>query len=192
LYIRSSLRIPPLHIRILQYLPNGFILLKSQGFIHFRSSHVLTNLPNENHELQRLSPSTLAGDTSILRFSSAQEIRLFAIVALQTGPVELKQHNMLLITPLSPPLGRRAVRGLLLNINDMARPKQLSATCLRCFSEKTGIRSGTKYSAVVVGAGPAGTAVVGNLLEQQTAPILWVDDLFQSGRLNKCYREVPR
>ena len=103
-----------------------------------------------------------------------------------------KQNSMLLITPLSPPLGRRAVRDLLLTVNNMARSKQLGARCSRYFSEKTGIRSGTKYSAVVVGAGPAGTAVVGNLLEQQTAPILWVDDLFQSGRLNKYYREVPR
>jgi hypothetical protein len=99
---------------------------------------------------------------------------------------------MLLITPFSPPLGRRAVRGLLLTINDMARSKQLGSVCMRCFSEKAGIQNGTKYSAVVVGAGPAGTAVVGNLLEQQKAPILWVDDLFQSGRLNKYYREVPR
>jgi len=100
---------------------------------------------------------------------------------------------MLLITPIPPALGRRAVQGILLTINDMARSKQLiSAKCWRCFSEMASDRIETKYSAVVVGAGPAGTAVVGNLLEQQTAPILWVDDLFQSGRLNKYYREVPR
>lgn len=49
-----------------------------------------------------------------------------------------------------------------------------------------------KYAAVVVGAGPAGVAVVGNLLEQKKAPILWVDDIFQGGRLNKYYRAVPR
>lgn len=49
-----------------------------------------------------------------------------------------------------------------------------------------------KYEAVVVGAGPAGIAVVGNLLEQGKSPIFWVDDLFQGGRLNKFYREVPR
>lgn len=49
-----------------------------------------------------------------------------------------------------------------------------------------------KYEAVVVGAGPAGVAVVGNLLEQKKAPILWVDHVFQGGRLNKYYREVPR
>jgi alpha-1,3/alpha-1,6-mannosyltransferase len=45
---------------------------------------------------------------------------------------------------------------------------------------------------VVVGAGPAGIAVVGNLLEQKKSPILWVDDQLQGGRLHKYYREVPR
>jgi thioredoxin reductase len=49
-----------------------------------------------------------------------------------------------------------------------------------------------KYEAVVVGAGPAGIAVVGNLLEERKSPILWVDDFFQGGRLNKFYRQVPR
>ncbi|EXJ78578.1 hypothetical protein A1O1_08979 [Capronia coronata CBS 617.96] len=48
-----------------------------------------------------------------------------------------------------------------------------------------------KVKAVVVGAGPAGIAVVGNLLEQQKFPILWIDDQFDGGRLNKFYREVP-
>lgn len=86
----------------------------------------------------------------------------------------------------------RAVRGVLLTNSNMARSKRLGSTkCWRCFSGQASIRNGTKYSSVVVGAGPAGTAVVGNLLEQQTGPILWVDDLFQSGRLNKYYREVP-
>ncbi|KAI0998173.1 Monooxygenase [Podosphaera aphanis] len=47
------------------------------------------------------------------------------------------------------------------------------------------------YEAVVVGAGPAGIAAVGNLLEQNRGPILWVDEAFQAGRLHKCYREVP-
>ncbi len=64
-----------------------------------------------------------------------------------------------------------------------------------CFSQTTSQLSKNKeekYEAVVVGAGPAGIAVVGNLLEQKKSPILWVDDLFQGGRLNKCYREVPR
>lgn len=48
-----------------------------------------------------------------------------------------------------------------------------------------------RYEAVVVGAGPAGIAVVGNLLEQEKTPILWVDPEFSGGRLNKYYREVP-
>lgn len=49
----------------------------------------------------------------------------------------------------------------------------------------------TPYRAIVVGAGPAGIAVVGNLLEQQVSPICWVDQKFISGRLDD-WREVPR
>jgi len=66
--------------------------------------------------------------------------------------------------------------------------------CKRCYSSKaeTSLTNDGRYEAVVVGAGPAGLAVVGNLLEQKRAPILWVDDLFQGGRLNQYYREVPR
>lgn len=46
------------------------------------------------------------------------------------------------------------------------------------------------YAAVVVGAGSAGITVVGNLLEKKLAPILWVDDGFDAGRVNGMYREV--
>lgn len=49
-----------------------------------------------------------------------------------------------------------------------------------------------RYAAVVVGAGPAGITVVGNLLEQNIGHILWVDDSFTAGRVNHAYREVPR
>ncbi|KAE9380637.1 hypothetical protein N431DRAFT_459558 [Stipitochalara longipes BDJ] len=52
-------------------------------------------------------------------------------------------------------------------------------------------KSDRKYEAVVIGAGPAGLAVVGNLLEQKKAPILWIDDKFHGGRLDEYYREVP-
>ncbi|KAH9829520.1 Pyridine nucleotide-disulfide oxidoreductase [Teratosphaeria destructans] len=48
-----------------------------------------------------------------------------------------------------------------------------------------------EYAAVVVGAGPAGVTVVGNLLERKFEPILWVDDGFDGGRVNRKYREVP-
>lgn len=50
-----------------------------------------------------------------------------------------------------------------------------------------------KCAAVVVGAGPAGLAVVGNLLERQLGgKIAWVDPYFQAGRVGRKYREVPR
>lgn len=45
---------------------------------------------------------------------------------------------------------------------------------------------------VLMQSGPAGIAVVGNLLEQKKSPILWVDHELQGGRLSKYYREVPR
>jgi len=48
------------------------------------------------------------------------------------------------------------------------------------------------YAAVVVGAGPAGICALGNLLDRQIGRILWVDDEFNGGRVNKYYREVPR
>lgn len=48
-----------------------------------------------------------------------------------------------------------------------------------------------KCAAVVVGAGPAGVAVVGNLLERQLGTIAWIDPSFESGRVNRKYREVP-
>lgn len=47
------------------------------------------------------------------------------------------------------------------------------------------------YEAVVVGAGPAGVTCMGNLLERRVGPILWVDDGFDGGRVNRYYREVP-
>ncbi|KAL1986916.1 hypothetical protein VTN96DRAFT_5333 [Rasamsonia emersonii] len=48
-----------------------------------------------------------------------------------------------------------------------------------------------RCAAVVVGAGPAGIAVVGNLLEQHVGRIAWVDPYFDGGRVNRKYREVP-
>lgn len=47
-------------------------------------------------------------------------------------------------------------------------------------------------AAVVVGAGPAGIAVMGNLLELGLNKIAWVDPSFDGGRVNRKYREVPR
>jgi hypothetical protein len=48
------------------------------------------------------------------------------------------------------------------------------------------------YAATVIGAGPAGIAAVGNLLELGKGPILWVDHDHNGGRLHSHYREVPR
>lgn len=49
-----------------------------------------------------------------------------------------------------------------------------------------------RCAAVVVGAGPAGLAVIGNLLEKQLGgKIAWIDPYFQAGRVNRKYREVP-
>lgn len=48
-----------------------------------------------------------------------------------------------------------------------------------------------EYAAVVVGAGSAGITAVGALLERKIAPILWVDDGFNGGRVNRLYREIP-
>lgn len=49
-----------------------------------------------------------------------------------------------------------------------------------------------KCAAVVVGAGPAGLAIIGNLLERNVGKIAWIDPCFQGGRVNRKYREVPR
>jgi hypothetical protein len=50
-----------------------------------------------------------------------------------------------------------------------------------------------RVSAVVVGAGASGVAVVGNLLDTlgPGATIGWVDPSFRGGRINARYREVP-
>ncbi|KAG0157376.1 hypothetical protein PDIDSM_4561 [Penicillium digitatum] len=48
-----------------------------------------------------------------------------------------------------------------------------------------------KCAAVVIGAGPAGVAVMGNLLERQLGTITWIDPSFEAGRVHSKYREVP-
>ena len=104
--------------------------------------------------------------------------------------------TMLLINPALPAvrMGTRAARSFFLAFNTMeCREVFPSKQCLRKYSSALRVRTEQKkFGAVVVGAGPAGIAVVGNLLEQKKAPILWVDDLFQGGRLNRYYRKVPR
>ncbi|KAI0129149.1 pyridine nucleotide-disulfide oxidoreductase-domain-containing protein [Xylariales sp. AK1849] len=49
-----------------------------------------------------------------------------------------------------------------------------------------------QVAAIVVGGGPAGIAVLGNLLEKiDKGKITWVDPQFKGGRINRKYREVP-
>lgn len=80
-----------------------------------------------------------------------------------------------------------------LSVKTMAERKNTKYhRCERCFSSSVTEKVEKKYEAIVVGAGPAGLAVVGNLLEQKKAPILWIDDAFRGGRLNEFYRKVPR
>src|SRR5271154_1528197 len=100
---------------------------------------------------------------------------------------------MLPMTP-APPVRMQATLNFFFAINAMAdiRYSVPNQRCSRCFSGKAKGHTERKYGAVVVGAGPAGLAAVGNLLELNKMPILWVDHLFQGGRLNKYYREVPR
>ncbi|KAK4148738.1 pyridine nucleotide-disulfide oxidoreductase-domain-containing protein [Chaetomidium leptoderma] len=46
--------------------------------------------------------------------------------------------------------------------------------------------------AVVIGAGPAGIAVVGNLLESAPrAKVVWIDRSFEGGSIGQYYREIP-
>src|ERR1700753_1372479 len=48
-----------------------------------------------------------------------------------------------------------------------------------------------KFGATVVGAGPAGVSIVGNLLARGVHRVHWVDPAFSAGRLHAKYREVP-
>jgi hypothetical protein len=94
-------------------------------------------------------------------------------------------------------LPRRALRGP----SAMMLPSLCSRESTSYGSSLTPVRSSrpisdmsvhrTKYAAVVCGGGPAGITVLGNLLERKLGPVLWVDDLFEAGRVNKSYREVP-
>jgi alpha-1,3/alpha-1,6-mannosyltransferase len=104
---------------------------------------------------------------------------------------------MLFITLSTPParMASARSRSFLLAVEAMAehRHRAVNQRCSRrTFSSSLAAQIERKYEAVVVGAGPAGLAVVGNLLEQKKSPILWVDHVFKGGRLNTSYREVPR
>ena len=88
----------------------------------------------------------------------------------------------------SPAMATR--QGLQCSVFLITRTTSITYRSWRGFSSS--LEPKTKYEAVVVGAGPAGIAVVGNLLEANRKPILWVDEQFSGGRLDQYYREVPR
>lgn len=141
------------------------------------------------------------------RYQSGRHLQSEAsFVQKKYGPEYIDMPFMPLITPSSH-FNMRGVKGFFLAVTAMAKSQHCTRSfstlkdgkngtqtkklqnSLRRLTEENGLR---KYEAVVVGAGPAGIAVVGNLLEQGKSPIFWVDDLFHGGRLNKFYREVPR
>lgn len=90
----------------------------------------------------------------------------------------------------SPPFGA-ANRPFVLAIRTLAASTRLFSNSAKYHQVTPISNMHSSYEAVVVGSGPAGVAVVGNLLEQKKTPILWVDDELSGGRLNKYYREVP-
>jgi hypothetical protein len=90
------------------------------------------------------------------------------------------------ITPIEMGTRNAPYSSLLLSIMTNSSPP-------RCRRYSTDIKPfPRKFEAIVLGAGPAGIAAVGNLLAAKKQPILWVDTFFSGGRLDMSYREVPR
>ncbi|KAK3983902.1 pyridine nucleotide-disulfide oxidoreductase-domain-containing protein [Cladorrhinum sp. PSN332] len=73
-----------------------------------------------------------------------------------------------------------------------ARHSYQKSPSLRFFRLSHTNESFERAAAIVVGAGPAGIATVGNLLETiKDGKIIWIDRHFNGGRINSAYREVP-
>ena len=95
---------------------------------------------------------------------------------------------MVLINRSISQLRVHSARPFFLAISALNTPQHCSQKTSQRYSST---KHPTRYEAVVVGAGPAGVAAVGFLLENKKSPVLWVDDRFHGGRLDKAYREVP-
>ena len=46
------------------------------------------------------------------------------------------------------------------------------------------------YKATVIGSGPSGIAIIGQLISRNIFPILWIDPNFDGGKMSS-YRKVP-
>lgn len=125
---------------------------------------------------------------------SSRKIRKLALPPLLNA---LNQRNF--HTPLAAHICRSSkIRKLQSRVpSDLLEPpgaqRRLYPTRItnKSFTTARTTRDMAEYQAIVLGAGPAGIAVVGNLLDQKVNPILWIDDKFEGGRLNEKYREVP-
>lgn len=123
----------------------------------------------------------------------------------QLYPSRASRLQLLLCTvsPKITPPGTRteaamAVADLLLHKTPRRAPGRAYFAIARRYSIMYYSTSSSQRNcgAVVVGGGPAGITVLGNLLEQQdklpAQRLFWVDPHFRAGRVNARYREVPR
>jgi hypothetical protein len=148
-----------------------------------------------SHTNPRPSPAHLLSSPMSPTLSHAALLATRASCRLQLDKTICRAYNTARRVP-GGSISRRALRGssgmlpLQCWIDSTSYGSSLTPfSSLRFRSDMSVHR--TKYAAVVCGGGPAGITVLGNLLERKVGPVLWVDDLFEAGRVNKSYREVP-